>query len=95
MKGEHLQQGFLTLNSAAKVPVLINEGRAIIELPAILLYLAEKYPQADFIPESVEKRAQMYRWRYPRVSSRTCKKVSQCWPLIGEGGLRPHLHLQR
>ncbi|WP_374694464.1 glutathione S-transferase family protein [Halomonas sp. SpR8] len=43
MKGEHLQQGFLTLNPAAKVLTLVDEGRAITESPAIQLYLAEKY----------------------------------------------------
>ncbi|WP_234271658.1 glutathione S-transferase family protein [Billgrantia ethanolica] len=34
----------------------------IAESAAIQLYLAEKYPQAGFIPSAVEERAQMYRW---------------------------------
>ncbi|MGQ4878054.1 glutathione S-transferase family protein [Billgrantia sp. LNSP4103-1] len=64
MKGEHLQQDFLTLNPAAKVPVLVDEERVITESAAIQLYLAEKYPQADFIPDTVEERAQLYRWMF-------------------------------
>jgi glutathione S-transferase len=42
MQGEHLQQDFLALNPAAKVPVLVDEDRVITESAAIQLYLAEK-----------------------------------------------------
>ncbi|MGR2739981.1 glutathione S-transferase family protein [Billgrantia sp. Q4P2] len=62
LQGEHLQPDFLALNPAAKVPVLVDGDQVITESAAIQLYLAEKYPQAGFIPEAVEERAQMYRW---------------------------------
>lgn len=62
MQGEHLQPDFLGLNPAAKVPVLVDGSQVITESAAIQLYLAEKYPQAGFIPSAVEERAQMYRW---------------------------------
>lgn len=62
MKGEHHQPDFLALNLAAKVPVLVDGDQVITESSAIQLYLAEKYPQAGFIPSTVEERAQMYRW---------------------------------
>ncbi|PMR72070.1 glutathione S-transferase family protein [Billgrantia endophytica] len=62
MQGEHLQPDFLALNAAAKVPVLVDGNQVITESAAIQLYLAEKYPQAGFIPSAVEERAQMYRW---------------------------------
>ncbi|MFQ3789539.1 glutathione S-transferase family protein [Halomonas sp. A29] len=62
MKGEHHQPDFLALNPAAKVPVLVDGDQIITESSAIQLYLAEKYPQAGFIPSAVEERAQMYRW---------------------------------
>jgi glutathione S-transferase len=62
LQGEHLQPDFLSLNPAAKVPVLIDGNQVITESAAIQLYLAEKYPQAGFIPSAVEERAQMYRW---------------------------------
>ncbi|MGF2686264.1 glutathione S-transferase family protein [Marinobacter sp. DUT-3] len=62
LHGEQLQQDFLSLNPAAKVPVLVDGSLVVTESAAIQLYLAEKHPQAGFIPESVEDRAQMYRW---------------------------------
>ncbi|WP_275285919.1 glutathione S-transferase family protein [Halomonas elongata] len=62
LQGEHLQRNFLDLNPAARVPVLVDGGLVVTESSAIQLYLADKYPQAGFIPETVEDRAQMYRW---------------------------------
>ncbi|AZT83272.1 glutathione S-transferase family protein [Marinobacter sp. NP-4(2019)] len=62
LQGEQLRQDFLSLNPAAKVPVLVDGSLVLTESAAIQLYLAEKYPQAGFIPEAVEDRAQMYRW---------------------------------
>lgn len=60
--GEHRERDFLTLNPAAKVPVLVDGDLVITESAAIQLYLAEKNPEADYIPTTVEGRAQMYRW---------------------------------
>ena len=62
MKGEHKQPAFLALNPAAKVPVLVDGSLVLTESSAIQLYLAEKYPEAGFIPAALEERAQMYRW---------------------------------
>ena len=62
LQGEGRRPGFLSLNPAGKVPVLVDGNLVITESAAIQLYLAEKYPQAGFIPEAVEERAQMYRW---------------------------------
>ncbi|WP_082446181.1 glutathione S-transferase family protein [Marinobacter lipolyticus] len=62
LQGEQLRQDFLSLNPAAKVPVLVDGSLVVTESAAIQLYLAEKYPQAGFIPEAMEDRAQMYRW---------------------------------
>ena len=62
LSGEHYQPDFLAINSAARVPVLVDGGQIITESAAIQLYLAEKYPEAGFIPSTVEERAQMYRW---------------------------------
>lgn len=62
LQGENQKQDFLALNPAAKVPVLVDGNFVLTESAAIQLYLAEKYPQAGFIPETVEDRAQMYRW---------------------------------
>ena len=62
LQGENKQQDFLTLNPAGKVPVLVDGSLVVTESAAIQLYLADKNPQAGFIPEAVEDRAQMYRW---------------------------------
>jgi glutathione S-transferase len=62
LQGENRQQDFLTLNPAAKVPVLVDGNLVVTESAAIQLYLADKNPQAGFIPAAVEDRAQMYRW---------------------------------
>ena len=64
MQDEHHQQDFLSLNPAARVPVLVDGNLVLTESAAIQLYLAEKYPQAGFIPETLEDRAQMHRWMF-------------------------------
>jgi glutathione S-transferase len=62
LRGETKDRHFRTLNPAAKVPVLVDGSLVLTESAAIQLYLADKNPQSGFIPESVEDRAQMYRW---------------------------------
>lgn len=62
MQGEARQPAFLALNPAAKLPVLVDGDVVLTESAAIQLYLAEKHPEAGFIPEALEDRAQMYRW---------------------------------
>lgn len=62
LQGEAQEESFLALNPAAKVPVLLERNLVMTESAAIQLYLAEKYPQVGLMPESVEDRAQMYRW---------------------------------
>ena len=42
--------------------MLVDGDVLLTESSAIQLYLAEKYPEAGFIPESLEDKAQMYRW---------------------------------
>lgn len=60
--GDALDPNFLALNPAAKVPVLVDGGLVLTESAAIQLYLAEKFPEAGFIPDAIEDRAEMYRW---------------------------------
>lgn len=62
LRGEHREHDFLALNPAAKVPVLVDGDQVITESAAIQLYLAEKNPQAGYIPVTLADRAQMYRW---------------------------------
>lgn len=60
--GDHLRPEFLELNPAAKLPVLVDDGMVLTESVAIVLYLAEKYPEAGLLPRDPAARAQAYRW---------------------------------
>ena len=62
-KGEHKQPAFLSKNSLGQVPVLEDGTLTISDSNAILVYLAERYDQADrYYPRAAEGRAQVQRW---------------------------------
>jgi glutathione S-transferase len=60
--GEHRRPEFLAINPAGKVPVLIDGDVVLTESVAIVLYLAEKYPDRGLWPADLATRAQMNRW---------------------------------
>ena len=60
--GENRTPEFLKLNPAGKVPVLVDGDVVIPESAAIVLYLAEKYPEKGLLPADLKERAQVYRW---------------------------------
>jgi len=60
--GEQKDPEFLAVNAAGKVPVLIDGDLVLPESAAIVLYLAEKYPEKGLMPTKLEQRAQVYRW---------------------------------
>jgi glutathione S-transferase len=62
LAGEHKRPEFLRINPAGKVPVLVDGDRVIPESAAIVLYLADKYPEKALLPTNPDERAQVYRW---------------------------------
>lgn len=49
-RGEHIEAPFLARNPWAKVPVLAVGDRHLSEIPAILHYLTERFPEAGLMP---------------------------------------------
>ena len=60
--GEHRRPEFLALNPAGKLPVLVDGELVLTESVAIVLYLAEKYPEKGLLPATLESRAQAHHW---------------------------------
>jgi glutathione S-transferase len=60
--GEHRQPAFLKINPAGKVPALVDGNLVLTESVAIVLYLADKYPEKHLLPAGAELRAQLNRW---------------------------------
>ena len=61
-KGEQFAEKFLAHNPNAKIPVLLDGERSVMESCAILQYLAEKFP-TSLLPES-EARWDILPWVY-------------------------------
>ena len=57
---------FLRLNPNGKIPALVDDGFAVFESGAILLYLAEKFGR--FIPADVQGRSRAIQWVMWQVS---------------------------
>jgi glutathione S-transferase len=47
---QQMSPEYLAINPKGRVPALVTERGVITETPAILLYLAQTYPQADLAP---------------------------------------------
>jgi glutathione S-transferase len=67
-RGEHRLPEFLEKNPAGKVPVLVDGDFVLTESVAIVLYLAEKYPQRGLLPGALQARADVYRWLFFTVT---------------------------
>ena len=56
--GEHRQPAYLAINPQGRVPALrTDDGELLIQSPAIIEYLEERYPQVPLLPEDLAARA--------------------------------------
>ncbi|HRN84078.1 MAG TPA: glutathione S-transferase family protein [Hyphomicrobium sp.] len=63
--GEQKSAEFLKINPMGKIPVLIDGDRIITETPAIVAYLADRYPDAGLAPAIDDPdRAAYLRWLF-------------------------------
>jgi glutathione S-transferase len=54
---------FLEINPAGKVPTLVIDGRALVEVAGILFYLARRFPEAGLLPDGdAEAEARVVSW---------------------------------
>ena len=56
-KGEQNGEEYKAINPRGQVPVLIDEGKVITQIVAIILYLDQKFPEAKFLPTEPLARA--------------------------------------
>jgi glutathione S-transferase len=61
-QGEHRDPKYLRLNPAGKLPTLIDGDLVLTESAAIVMYLAEKFPEKRLLPEGLKARAEHNRW---------------------------------
>jgi glutathione S-transferase len=77
--GEHKRPEFLKINPMGKIPVLRDGETIVTENPAILTYLADKYPEAGLAPAIDDPdRATYLRWMffYGSVFEPACIDIS-------------------
>lgn len=60
--GEHRRPEFLRINPAGRIPVLVDGDLVVRESVAIVVYLAEKYPEKRLLPTDARSRAEANQW---------------------------------
>jgi maleylpyruvate isomerase len=56
---QHLKPAFKALNPQGLVPALVDEGRVLIQTPAIIEWLEERHPEPALLPSNPEARARV------------------------------------
>ena len=60
--GEHLSEDFKLLNPRGQIPVLVDDGTAIWDSIAILVYLARQYGKGHWLPSDAVGEAKVMQW---------------------------------
>jgi maleylpyruvate isomerase len=56
---QHLSDEYKALNPQGLVPALVHEGRVLIQSPAIIEWLEERYPTPALLPADIDERARV------------------------------------
>lgn len=62
MKGAHKTPEFLAINSFGQVPVIDDNGTVLADSNGILVYLAAKYGDGQWLPSDPVEQANVQRW---------------------------------
>ncbi|WP_370681976.1 glutathione S-transferase family protein [Comamonas sp. GB3 AK4-5] len=80
--------GFLRINPKGRVPVLVVGAEVLTELPAILLYLALRHPEGNWLPTAhpmaLARCAEWFNWLSGTVHTMAVGQVWQAGRFIGE-----------
>ncbi|MEG8126236.1 glutathione S-transferase family protein [Xanthomonas hortorum pv. gardneri] len=77
-RAEQKSPEYLALNPAGVVPTLVLEGQVLTEAAAIVLHLADLYPQAGLAPPvGTPARAHYYRWMF--FCANTLQPAYRAW----------------
>lgn len=80
---EDKDSAFLAANPNGRVPTLLTEDGAIYESGAILVYLAERHPEAGLMPALDDPRRRLYwQWHFYLVSSFQPEELIQDDPSV-------------
>jgi len=60
--GEQRTLEYLAINPKGRVPTFVDDGFAVTENPAVLLYIARKYPEAKLWPSDPHEEARCAEW---------------------------------
>jgi len=84
---------YRSLNPLGVVPTLVDGDTVVSESAAILLYLADRYPEARLAPE---ERAQLYRWLVFMTNTMQTTMLRLFYPeRYGDGGVAAHMEITR
>ncbi|MBM2766706.1 hypothetical protein BAN20980_01237 [Burkholderia anthina] len=60
--GEQRSAGYLAINPKGRVPTVVDNGFVVTELPAVLLYIARRFPHAKLWPDDPQGEARCAEW---------------------------------